>query len=508
MSGQTTDTQWYIAREGKQHGPLSDIEMRTFVAHNYLRATDLIWRPGMTEWTLAPSVFPAVFPEPNATTAASEPQSELPHEPVAMAEPQLSSNTSSYDPYQEPSQPDAFETRSRVRDRNAAPDVPRKGIVRRVMVAATSIGALGAIAYGALAYREPLMQMIAGGGGDAAASVEAKVAEPPVVQADISASTSAPTTTAAVTPPAPTPPVPEPSTTTAATSVTPTSIEPSTAAVSPTTSTDTSSSTPVTATPAAPAPDTATAASPASPPTPDAGTRVAALEPTAPVTPPASPVTGPSVDERLQKIASWSLLKKNYPDWYRDQVAAADKLVSEQKPPVDVSMQLAQALVSLRRQNADKALAASPDKLRKIASAFLDNLKSLRTQSVSACYGFISKGEASPAVAQIVDSSEADTAFHAQVAAIFEAVSEGSSTPTKHEAAVKADYDLLIKELGKLGWKEEDLQTFSNPRLLAKREPERVCKMVQDWFVAHLAVADKGARDRLLYETLKPVVSG
>jgi hypothetical protein len=32
--------------------------------------------------------------------------------------------------------------------------------------------------------------------------------------------------------------------------------------------------------------------------------------------------------------------------------------------------------------------------------------------------------------------------------------------------------------------------------------------MVQEWFVAHLAVQDKAVRDRLLYETLKPVVSG
>jgi len=50
MTGQANDIQWYIARDGKQHGPLTEIELRTFIAHNYLRPTDLIWRPGMTEW--------------------------------------------------------------------------------------------------------------------------------------------------------------------------------------------------------------------------------------------------------------------------------------------------------------------------------------------------------------------------------------------------------------------------------------------------------------------------
>lgn len=211
---------------------------------------------------------------------------------------------------------------------------------------------------------------------------------------------------------------------------------------------------------------------------------------------------------RLQKVPLWAQLKKNYPDWYIDNVAAAEKLVADKKSASDVAMQLAQGLATLRRQNAEKALAASPDKLRRVASTFLDHLKSLRAQSISSCYGFISKGELSPAVVQTMESPETATAFNAQAGAIFDAITDGTKSPAKHGAAVKGDYDVLIKELGKLGWKEEDLQVFSNPRLLSKRLPEQVCQMVQDWFVAHLAVKDKAAQDRLLYETLKPVVSG
>ncbi len=190
------------------------------------------------------------------------------------------------------------------------------------------------------------------------------------------------------------------------------------------------------------------------------------------------------------------------------EVSAANKLIADKKSDNDVAMLLAQGLVNLRRQNADKALAASSEKLQNIAVAFLNHLKSLRAQSVSACFGFISKGETSPAVVQTMEHPETATALNAQAGAIFEAISEGGKSPVKHDAAVKSDYDMLIKELGKLGWKEEDLQVFSNPKLLAKREPEQVCKMVQDWFVAHLAVPDKAVRDRLLFETLKPVVSG
>ena len=65
-----------------------------------------------------------------------------------------------------------------------------------------------------------------------------------------------------------------------------------------------------------------------------------------------------------------------------------------------------------------------------------------------------------------------------------------------------------MQELAKLGWKQNDLKVFSDHQALSHEPPERVCQMVQDWFAAHLAVADKAAQERLLVETLKPVVSG
>ena len=57
------------------------------------------------------------------------------------------------------------------------------------------------------------------------------------------------------------------------------------------------------------------------------------------------------------------------------EVAAADKLSADKKSDNEVATLLAQGLVTLRRQNAEKALAASPDKLQSIAIAFLKHLK-------------------------------------------------------------------------------------------------------------------------------------
>lgn len=449
MSEQNNETQWYIARDGKQHGPLTDIEMRTFVAHNYLRQTDLIWRPGMAEWLPAPTVFPAVFATETSEATVSEPQPQPEPEP-------------SYPhPMAAPTYAGASSSSGHDLDVMAEPPAQR-GVFKRAAMAAVAITIIGGGAFAVAMFREPITQYLSAETAPATVDISAPVvaeapvsAEPPVVAAPETAPVDAAAPEVSVTVPA-------------EIAATPTSES-----------------------------QTATLAPPAAVPEPPAQSLA--------VTP---SIDGSQIDAKLQKIPAWALIKKDYPDWYVGHIAAAEKLSAEQKPDNEISLHLAQGLVALRRQNAEKALAASPDKLRRIATAFLDNLKALRSQSVTACYGFISKGETSPAVVQLVAAPDAGAPLHKQIAAVFEAISEGSKSPIKHDAAVKTDYDLLIKELGKLGWKEEDLQVFSNPALLAKREPDRVCKMVQEWFVAHLAVQDTGARDRLLYETLKPVVSG
>ncbi len=450
MNGQPAETQWYIARDGKQHGPLTDIEMRTFVAHSYLRPADLIWRPGMGEWLPAPQVFPAAFQ--SAPTAAAAPAPAAPP-PASVAPisagPIASSHTSDFD-------------KGGVSENSA-----RGSTGRRLATAAAVITLIGGGAFAFATYREPIMQIVTG-----------TSPTPPVVKADTPVVTAPPSEqkpveTAAVTPPAQAS-APDAS----AAAETPAPVDPA------------ASSAPASAAPPA---QTAALAPPAPPPEPPAG-------------PPN--IDGSQIDARLQKIPLWAMIKKDYPDWYVGHIAAAEKLVADKRSESDVAMHLAQGLVTLRRQNSEKALAASPEKLRRVATAFLENLKSLQNQSVSACYGFISKGETSPAIIQMMQAPETATTFNANASAIFEAIEDGNKSPAKHAAAIKGDYDVLIKELGKIGWKEEDLQVFSDPKLLSKRPPELVCKMVLDWFSAHLAVKDKGIQDRLLYETLKPVVSG
>jgi hypothetical protein len=92
--------------------------------------------------------------------------------------------------------------------------------------------------------------------------------------------------------------------------------------------------------------------------------------------------------------------------------------------------------------------------------------------------------------------------------AIVAAIAEGRKSPTTHSAPSKPDYDILATELGRLGWTQADMQLFADSKALAKASHERVCQMVQDWFTAHLAIQDTATQERLLFETLRPVVAG
>ncbi len=60
-----SDIQWFIAREGKQHGPLSELEMQASSSSTIWCASDLIWRLGFPDWRPAHSAFPPTSaPEP------------------------------------------------------------------------------------------------------------------------------------------------------------------------------------------------------------------------------------------------------------------------------------------------------------------------------------------------------------------------------------------------------------------------------------------------------------
>ena len=58
MSSPAAQTQWYLARDSQQFGPLSDTELAKFIELGHLQPTDLLWREGFPDWRPAMVVFP------------------------------------------------------------------------------------------------------------------------------------------------------------------------------------------------------------------------------------------------------------------------------------------------------------------------------------------------------------------------------------------------------------------------------------------------------------------
>jgi hypothetical protein len=179
----------------------------------------------------------------------------------------------------------------------------------------------------------------------------------------------------------------------------------------------------------------------------------------------------------------------------------------ERRETVTIQKHLAEQITALRRKNADAALSSSLDSMRRIVSAFLDNLDALNTSSPTACADFISQGEV--AYVGFDNLTDRQLSFlQRQLNAVFDAVAEGRKSPQPHEGGKKADYDFLASELIKAGWSQTDLQIFSDPRLLARSEPVRLCQMVRDWFKIQLTVRDPELLTRFLTDNVRPLVAG
>lgn len=64
------EASWYLARDGKQIGPLSDRELSLFAEGDNFKPGDLLWTAGLENWKPAAEVFDlAAAPEPQDSTA-------------------------------------------------------------------------------------------------------------------------------------------------------------------------------------------------------------------------------------------------------------------------------------------------------------------------------------------------------------------------------------------------------------------------------------------------------
>ena len=155
MSAPASQTQWYLARDGQQFGPLSDAELARFIELGHLQPTDLLWRDGFPDWRPAMVVFPPVRrpaaprPAPSMRPAPARPAAS----PRAGREqvPKYQGN---------PRAALAGKQASRAeRARYAEPEEPegRGGGLKKVLLAVVCLALLGAAGWYAFPHRATLM---------------------------------------------------------------------------------------------------------------------------------------------------------------------------------------------------------------------------------------------------------------------------------------------------------------------------------------------------------------
>ena len=516
MTGTTSAIEWFLARDGQQHGPLSETEMRTFVDMGHLREHDLVWRSGFADWRPAPEVF-AIREQPMPQQVV--PQQVVPNPTVEGSGPATAgpSYASDFRPVNLPGvrdtrgpDPYALEPASHGPDDNSN----ATGASQPALQSPNQLAA-------AAAFRE--LERNAGPASQLQEREDwtSKPVEAREPAAPAAASRAKPLNRQAQ-------PVPV-----QARQLQTKPVRPGLAADhSPNDLADVSLMASSQLRPgrkanAAPKRgfgvakfaaalavallvgvgtlavvkrDELSAFLPAS--GSGAGTSMAAA-------PFAATGNNPdSVDDSFQRTPIWRHIKAEFPEWYADRVSETAKLSAEKRGDTVIAKHLAEAVVALRRKHADQALTASPDRLRFVAAAFVDNLQALAKQNVDTCYGFISQGETYPAVLEMLQKQGTNEPLQKQVIAVFEAISDGRKSPQSYLPPRKTDYDALAAELTARGWSQADLQTFSDPRALGRASPQQVCKMVQDWFTAQISIKDPAAQLRLLVESLRPVVAG
>lgn len=532
MSGSDTDIQWFIARDGKQHGPVSDVELNKLVELSHLKPTDLVWRQGFPDWRKASSVFPAVGGEPAQAKPSAPSAAATPPKGSAPASAPASGPGSGSGPSlgRPGAQQGSGPAPSGAGPQTQRPAEPRQPAPHTLP---------GANASDAARRPNPGPGPGPGPGPNLGDARPSHMGTRPLGNAPMGPGPSGQPANKQTSPaggpgsltPGPRMGGPAPGM----------GRGPGMGGPGPGPGPMASQ----TRDEAEPAPRRRKAPLIAAglilmggigawlgsqytneifavgqlattEGTTETGTVTANLAPSEKKQPAEEPEAAPEpkgptfqdIDRAMQRHAIWSTMKREFPEWYQSRVAEATRLAGENKSEAEITGHLIGEFVKLRRENAKHALAASTARHRDIASAFLANLRQLAQESGNGCYEFISRGEVSSVVVERLQSPARSKQIESQLIAVVAAITEGRKQPSEHTRPVKTDYDLLAGELGRLGWTQADMQLFANPKELAKAPPQRVCSMLQDWFAAHLAIQDQSTQQRLLFETLKPVVSG
>ena len=407
MSAPASQNQWYLARDGQQFGPLSELELAKFIELGHLQPTDLLWREGFPDWRPALVVFPPRRPAParpaQPMRAAQAPTPQTPSPRIAAE------RAPAFQAQKPRAATSGVQNTHRERFREDEEPEGRGGGLRRALLSIVFLAALGATGWYAYPHRVVLLKIAKTLPSRVVALVPAmdgKGKDAVVALKGVGG-------------------------------------------------------------------------------TPDA------------------------IDGRLQANRMWRIIKQEFPDWYADRLKEAAALAAQDKGEEAIGQQLARAVVALRRQQVNHALAAGFPQLKAIASTFYENLVQLRKHSVEACFAFISQGEASPTIVALMqDSAHASASAGAIDGGVRShrrwAQDARASIPSPARQTTTRSPAILPSGAGA----RPTCSCFPTSRLCRTRRPKRCASSCTIGSPRSLEVKDPDMQLRLLVDSLKPVVAG
>ena len=207
-----------------------------------------------------------------------------------------------------------------------------------------------------------------------------------------------------------------------------------------------------------------------------------------------------AIDASFQRTMLWSVVKREFPDWYGERLKETAKPTTDNKPEDAIAKHLVEALVAL---GARMPIMRSPRARRSSRPSPAPSWRTSRSST-----------REHDRLLQLHLAAGSRAGRHRTAAA-----AGARSRSRRRSRRLRGDCRRAASADAARRTEEDGLRRARRPAHQARLEPGRpaalrrsaracphqplrVCKMVQDWFSAHIAITDLEAQERLPWETL------
>jgi hypothetical protein len=182
-----------------------------------------------------------------------------------------------------------------------------------------------------------------------------------------------------------------------------------------------------------------------------------------------------------------------------------DRMESGAKGP-EIEAYTQQYTADFRRQNAERALSASPAAMAAIIRSLRDIIVYLESVDPTLCSDYVFAGISSPRIRALANKPDFFQLIQGNAVAVFAAIADGKVRNLIHSIPTDADVQLVVRSLDQMGWTLEMRESLASPDRMRQLPPRLVCRLNKEWLSALLSVRDERAQGRWYREVLGPLL--